>query len=311
MITMYSYAFVIIPEHYSTLQTQIEENLLPEITNCTVQNGVPYSTDSRSNPYHFMDVYLPVGNGLFPAFVYVHGGGWVRGSRSDYNETAEFYAKRGIAGFAVDYTLTTANKTGWPDNVQDVIEAIRFIRENAMNYRINSNRIALFGYSAGAQFASLAGTLSGNESFLKGSSGNEKIRSRVCLVVDYSGATDFDYIGKYENASSVYRILTRAFGNVSYSANPNLWIEASAATYVSSDDPPFVIIHGTADMVVPIGVAVSFNAKLQAAGAETHFIRVEGGDHNILTNATENLVARYYLEPLLRKVFNLNPQITS
>ena len=80
--------------------------------------------------------------------------------------TASFYAKRGIAGFAIDYTLTTPNKTAWPENAQDVIEAIRFIRGNALNYRIDSDKIALFGYSAGAQFASLAGTLSGNESFL-------------------------------------------------------------------------------------------------------------------------------------------------
>jgi acetyl esterase/lipase len=304
MITMTLYAYVIIPEENLVLETQIEESLLPEITNCTVQIGVRYSTDS--NPYHLMDVYLPVGNGSFPAFIYIHGGGWIRGSRADYNETASFYAKRGIAGFAIDYTLTTDNRTAWPDNAQDVVEAIRFVRENAANYRIDSGKIALFGYSAGAQFASLGGTLSGNESFLKGSSGNETIRSGVCLVVDYSGATDFDFIGKYETNSSVYRILTRALGNVSYSANPNLWVEASAATYVSSDDPIFVIIHGTADMVVPIQVAVSFNAKLRAVGVETHFIQIVGGDHNILTSKEENLKVLYSLEPLLKKVFNLD-----
>ena len=80
-------------------------NLLPEITNCTVQTGVPYSNDS--NPYRVMDVYLPESQGPFPAIIYVHGGGWVRGSRSDYNYTATFYAQRGIAGFAIDYTLST------------------------------------------------------------------------------------------------------------------------------------------------------------------------------------------------------------
>ncbi len=79
-------------------------NLLPEITNCTVQIGVSYSNDS--SPYRLMDVYLPEGNGPFPAIIYVHGGGWVRGSRSDYNYTATFYAQRGIAGFAIDYTLS-------------------------------------------------------------------------------------------------------------------------------------------------------------------------------------------------------------
>jgi acetyl esterase/lipase len=294
-------------QHSETLTSESEnEDLLPEITNCTVQYDVPYAQDS--NPYHLMNVYLPVGKGPFPAFIYIHGGGWVRGSRGDCNGTAIFYAKRGIAGFAIDYTLTTQGRTAWPENVQDVVEAIRFIRENAQHYQIDSTRIATFGSSAGAQFASFAGTLSGNESFLKGSSGNEEIRSNICLVVDYSGATDFDFIGKNEKTSFIYRILTSALGNVSYSMNPDLWIEASAATYISSDDPPFFIVHGTGDAVIPIEVAESFNAKLQAAGVETHFIKVADGDHDILTSETENLVVRHSLEPLLKRVFNLNQQ---
>jgi acetyl esterase/lipase len=285
------------------------ENLLPEITNCTVTNNVPYVRDL--NPYHYMDVYMPVGQGPFPAIIYIHAGGWVRGSRSDYNETALFYAKRGIAGFAIDYTLTIGNQTAWPKNAQDVFKAIRFITENAQLYRIDPARIAVFGSSAGAQFASLAGTLSGEEVFLHGASGNESIKKELCLVVDYSGATDFDYIGKYENGTPIYRILTSALGNVSYSMNPDLWIQASAATYISSDDPIFFLAHGTNDTIVPIAVADSFNAKLQAAGVETHFIRVKDGDHDMLTSQVENLVVRQSLEPLLRRVFKLDQQTVS
>jgi acetyl esterase/lipase len=286
---------------------KVEEGLLPEITNCTVITGVRYSTDF--SPSHLLDVYLPGGSGPFPAIIYIHGGGWAGGSRAGYNDTASFYAKRGIAGFAIDYTLSTQNKTAWPDNAQDVIEAIRFIRGNALNYRIDSDKMALFGYSSGAQFASLAGTLSGNESFLAGSSGDEQIRSHVSLVVDYSGATDFDFIGKYENTAPIYYILANALGNVSYRANASLWKEASAATYISSDDPIYFIVHGTNDTVVPIAVSESFNSKLQAAGVETHFIKVEGGDHDILTSESENLIVRYSLEPLLKRVFNLDEQL--
>ena len=290
----------------SVPQTLIEgsENLLPEITNCTIQRNVSYAEDS--NPYHPMDVYLPNCTGPCPAFIYIHGGGWVKGSRLDYNETAIFYAKRGIAGFAIDYKLTTPNRTAWPDNIRDVVQAIRFIRERAQLYNIDVSKIGVFGDSSGAQFASLAGTLSGNESFLKGNSGNETIRSTVCLVVDYSGATDFDFIGRNEPLSIIYRILTTSLGNVTYDQSPKLWNEASAATYISKDDPVFFIVHGTDDTIIPIGVSESFNAKLQAAGVETHFVKVPNGDHEILSNETENYQVRLELEPLMKRIFNLN-----
>ncbi len=279
-------------------------NLLPEITNCTVLTGVSYSNDSNS--YRVMDVYLPMSKGPFPAIIYVHGGGWSKGSRSDYNLTATFYANRGIAGFAIDYTLSTANKTAWPENIQDVVESVRFIRDNANLWNIDPDRLAILGYSAGAQLASLEGTLSGNESFVVNSSGNVKIKSQVRLVIDYSGATDLEYIGKYQTKSPVYEILTTALGNISYKTNSDLWIEASPATYISSDDPIFCVIHGTNDMVVPIQVAQSFVTKLRAAGVETYFIEIPKGDHQILTNYNENLIARYSLEPLLKRVFQLD-----
>lgn len=254
-----------------------------------------------------MDVYLPDGKGPFPAIIYIHGGGWTSGSRSNYNDTATFYAKRGIAGFAIDYTLSTGNYTAWPENIQDVIEAIRHIRENAKEYNIDPKKLAVLGSSAGAQLASLAGTLEGTEHFLKGSSGNEKIKSHICLVVDYAGATDLDFIGRYNNQSIIYRITKNALGNVSYSMNPDLWIEASPATYISTDEPVFCVIHGTNDTVVPIEVAESFCNKLTAAGVENYFVKVPDGDHDILTSETENLIVRYSLEPLMVRVFKLNP----
>ena len=88
--------------------------------------------------------------------------------------------------------------------------------------------------------------------------------------------------------------------------NPNLWLQASPATYISSNDPVFFIAHGTNDTVVPIGISESFTAKLEAAGVETHFVTVEGGDHDILTSQQENLIVRDSLEPLLKRVFDLD-----
>ena len=92
--------------------------------------------------------------------------------------------------------------------------------------------------------------------------------------------------------------------------NQSLWLEAFPSTYITADDPVFLIAHGTNDTVVPIVISESFASKLEAVGVETHFVRVEGGDHSILTTEEENLKVRYVLEPLLKRVFNLQQQGT-
>ena len=283
--------------------------LLPEITNCTIQNGISYAIDA--SPYHKMDVYLPVGDGPFPAFVYIHGGGWVRGSRDEYSTLGPFYARRGIAGFSIDYTLATQSKSSWPVVIQDVLLAIRHIKANAQRFRVDPEKIAVIGDSSGGHLAALAGLLSGNESFLGGKAENPEISSRVSLVVDYYGPTDLQLVGESEESavsqvSTVYWITASFLGDVPYLMNQSLWIEASPSTYIKPDAPIFVIVHGTNDTVVPIAVSESFKSKLEAAGVETHFVRVEGGDHFILTTEEENLQVRYALEPLLKRVFNLD-----
>ncbi len=278
-----------------------EKALLPEITPYTKRTAIPYENDSNS--YHQLDVYLPEGEGPFPALIYVHGGGWVQGNRTDFNKIAALYAKRGIAGFSIDYTLSTENNTAWPQDINDVIAALEFVRKNADFYHVNAEKIALMGSSAGAQLVSLVGTLSGNESFISTPT-QEPLKSQVCLVINYDGATDLEYIGENFSPYLIYNIVTSGFGNISYSENPALWRQASPATYISSDEPPFVFVHGTKDVVVPIAVAESFNNKLQNAGVETYFIRVDG-DHDVLTSDELNLQARYQLDPLLSKAFDL------
>lgn len=278
-----------------------EEGVLPEVTTYTTQTGIAYLNDS--NPSHLLDAYLPTGEGPFPAIIYVHGGGWVQGNRTDFRQIAELYAKRGIAGFSIDYTLTSANSTAWPQDLNDVISAVEYVQKNAKYYNLAENKIALMGSSAGAHLVSLVGTLSGNESFLSNPSEFELIKSHVCLIISYDGVVDLEYVGENLNPSLIYNIVTGAF-KATYEMKPDLWRQASPATYVSSDDLSFVFVHGINDYVVPIAVAESFNTKLQNAGVETHFITIEG-DHDILTSEEYNLQARYQLEPLLAKAFNL------
>ena len=277
-----------------------EGNLLAEITDFTIQRDIPYAQDA--NQYHLMNVYIPEGDGIFPAIVYIHGGGWTAGYRDSYDSVGSFYARRGIAGFSIDYTLTAEN-TSWPQAIQDVILAIRHIKENSAQYRIDPERVAVMGDSAGGHLASLVGTLSGNESFLTGKAGKVAISSRVCLVIDYYGPTDFQFIGECGPNCNPYCLVEAFLGDVSYEMNQSRWSEASPATYITDDDPIFVIAHGTNDPLVPIAISESFISKLDGVGVETYFVKVEGGVHGF--SDKENSSVRYVLEPLLKQVFSI------
>ena len=281
-----------------------DSSLLQETSGFTVQTDVSYLNDS--SPYHKLDVYLPNSPGPFPAIIYIHGGGWVQGNKSELSDVAQLYAKRGIAGFSIDYTLAKTNQSAWPQNIEDVIAALSYIKNNAATYHVDPNRIAVLGSSAGAQLASLVGTLQGNESFLSNTSFNGSLHSQVCLVMNYDGVEDLEYVGQNStiNINLLINIVSSQFGGVTYTENASLWREASPVTYISADDPAFVFVHGAEDRIVPIQVAQSFNSKLQAAGVATYFIQIEAY-HDILDNEAINLQARYTLDPLLRQFFNI------
>ena len=287
-------------ESSKSADEKTDDGFLPEITGDTIQRGVPYAQDS--NPYHLMNAYLPEGDGPFPAIVYIHGGGWTSGHRDSYDIVGPFYARRGIAGFSIDYTLASKNESAWPQAIQDVILVIRHIRENSVQYRIDPDRVAVMGDSAGGHLASLVGTLSGNESFLAENAGNLTISSRVSLVIEYYGPTDFQFIGECGPNCSPYGLVEEFLGET-YEVNQSRWLEASPATYITADDPVFVIAHGTNDTVVPVTISESFISKLDAVGVETYFVKEEGGVHGFTDK--ENINVRYVLEPLLKQVFNL------
>jgi acetyl esterase/lipase len=101
------------------------------------------------------DLYIPAGQGPFPVVVNVHGGYWRRGSRDTFNHWGPYLAERGYAGFTISYRLTKPGKKTFPGVVNDVRAAVQFVRGQAADFRIDPNRIALWGNSAGAHLAAM------------------------------------------------------------------------------------------------------------------------------------------------------------
>jgi acetyl esterase/lipase len=180
-----------------------------------------------------------------PCVVWIHGGGWQNGSKSSGTQRlAALVASGDYVGVSVGYRLT--DEATWPGQIHDCKAAIRYIRANAKSLGINPDKIGVWGSSAGGHLVSLLGT-SGDVKDLEGKNGSPDVSSRVTCVVDFCGPSDFLAISPdaprvSEPAGPLYKLFGGPLKDKQALAK-----EASPVTYVTADDPPFLIMHGTED----------------------------------------------------------------
>ncbi|MGQ0647191.1 MAG: alpha/beta hydrolase fold domain-containing protein [Gemmatimonadaceae bacterium] len=247
-----------------------------------------YGTQSAQR----IDVYLPPsGNGPFRLIVWVHGGGWSQGSKA---LGASAFQRRVLAqGFAlasVEYRLSGVAK--FPAQIHDVKGAVRYLRANAARFALDPTRFGAWGLSAGGHLVALLGT-SGGVAALEGSLGNPSTTSRVQAVVDWFGPTDFFQMDAQLAAAGCQPpgVIIRGLASSPESQLvgapiaqvPALVTQANPITWISPDDPPFMIQHGRSDCTVPFGQSVVLNTALIGAGgigaANVSFTLYTGAGH--------------------------------
>lgn len=246
---------------------------------------ISYSRDG--NPLCKMDILrlkkLP--KSPMPVLVWIHGGGFVSGSRKDgYGKLVRF-AQRGYLCATIDYRL--AYEKPFPGQLQDCKCAIRFLRAHAKEYNLDPKHIGVWGASAGGNLVAMLGVTGGIKEF-EGDGGWEKESSRVQAVVDYYGMTDFLAIYELAKAGkSTERFLpmdgkesiSHLLGVPKYFEHPDLCRKASPTTYASKDDAPFYIFHGDLDPLTPHSQGELLNSVLRKAGVDSTFYLVKGGKH--------------------------------
>jgi acetyl esterase/lipase len=219
-----------------------------------------------------MDIYRPQGSTApTPALLYVHGGGWTGGDKRSgegIRDIPELLA-RGYLVAAVNYRLAPRYK--FPAMIEDVKCAVRFLRANAERFSINPEKIGAWGGSAGGHLVALLGTADATAGWDVGQYLEQS--SRVQAVVDMYGPTDLTVL--FEGANP--RLMEQVFGTSD--RNSETLQKASPVNWVSSDDPPFLILHGERDPLVPVSQSQIFYEKLQAAGVPATFVIVKNAGH--------------------------------
>jgi len=215
-----------------------------------------YASESQAQR---LDLYLPAeGDGPFPLLVWIHGGGWRGGDKGFGQNSFQLQAlSEGFALASLNYRLS--GEATFPAQIHDVKTAIRWLRKHRKDHRLSTKRVGVWGSSAGGHLVSLLGT-SGDVAPLEGLSlGSQGSSSRVQAVVDWYGPTDlvraFDDLeaqGCSTAGADGPGSTIGLFLGASPQDRPELAAEASPVTYVSSDDPPFLIQHGSRDCTVPV-----------------------------------------------------------
>ena len=231
--------------------------------NTSVRNGYTVTRNLVYTPRDWPqpvlgDLYRPQTTRPAPAVLLVHGGGWTgKDGRWQMNSIATKLAKRGYVVLNVTYRL--APRWTYPAPVEDLQEAVKWLRANASENGIDSGRIATFGYSAGGYLAALTGLIEGPENL------------RIRAIVAGGAPSDLTF---YPAGDLVPQFLGGTQQEI-----PQRFKEASPVNYVTSDSPPMFIYHGTSDKLVPPAHAEAMIAALEIHRVphETHWI--EGRDH--------------------------------
>lgn len=232
-----------------------------------------------SKPLSF-DVVAPInGTPPYPAVLLVHGGGWSSGGREHYHQLQTNLAALGLVTVNIDYRLLPEAR--FPTQIGDVKCAVRWLRHEARRYRVNSERIAAIGGSAGAHLVGLLGTTPGRWENMGGYSGES---SQIRCMVLHGGPTDLLYGAQTLNPAVSRQkkqlALLHNFLGVSVEQSPEQYRSASPYYQATQQTPPTLLIHGQKDEVVPVNQSIRMAARLSELGIPHETLIIPDAGHS-------------------------------
>ena len=237
--------------------------------NVRVEADVPYLGADRAEK---ADMYFPLqlpANHKLPAILIIHGGGFNDGDKARPREMnlATNLVLQDYVCMSINYKLRRkAGDVTWPQAIDDAKAAVRWLRKNAARLQVDPDRLGVIGCSAGGNLAAMLALTQPSDGFdLPEPNGG--VSSAVSCAVDFYGAVD---LMNYHDMKMFNQTRAEA---------PKLYQKASPVTYARKDAPPILIVHGTADAVVPVAQSQALDAALTKAGAPHELVIVPDAPH--------------------------------
>ncbi|MCF7784759.1 MAG: alpha/beta hydrolase [Prosthecobacter sp.] len=247
-----------------------------------------------------LDLYLPEkAEGPLPLIIWVHGGGWQNGSKDGCPPLRAGFVAQGYAVASINYRLS--GHAVFLAQIEDCKAAIRWLRAHAKEYSLDPQRFGVWGSSAGGHLVALIGTSGDVKEFDVGANLDQS--SRVQAVCDYYGPTDFTVFVTtpgYESHATDASPEAKLIGGA-VMKNKDKAARVNPITYVSKDDPPFLMVHGDKDPTVPINQSQLLFDALKMTEVSAHFHTIHGAGHGGPGFAGKNIdemVSQFFAERL-------------
>jgi acetyl esterase/lipase len=243
-----------------------------------------------------LDLYLPEkADGPLPVVVWVHGGAW-RGGSKDFCPGV-FLVPKGFAVASINYRLS--QHAAFPAQIEDCKAAIRWLRAQAKKDHLDPDHVGVWGASAGGHLVALLGT-TGDMKQLEGKDGNLDQSSKVQCVVDWFGPTDFRKVTK--GADDPKSVLGQLFGGPPSKEKEKAAL-ASPVAHVHKGCPPFLIMHGDQDKLVPLSASKHLAEALKKANVPVTLVILEGAGHGgpqFANESTRRQIEEFFTQHLKR-----------
>lgn len=214
-----------------------------------------------------LDAWIPEGRGPFPAAILVHGGAWRGGDKQTFIKPIfEPLTQAGFAWFTINYRLAPDHV--YPAAVDDLVQAVNFVKAHAREYKVDTKRLALIGESAGGHLVALVGARDGR-------------KLGIAAVVPFYPPVDMTELTSARTAVANKAVFAFLGLKEPGPEADRLLREASPITYVKRGMPPFLLIHGDADPTVPYAQSTKLCERMKQVRASCELLAVKGGAHGM------------------------------